>query len=133
MLTALEGFMDYSQLLSDVREYINHGGRHDRILVLIEGKHNILATGIGRHDNGLAFEFNSRVILDFYKRKAFASFCSNHNLAPLEKWKTSECITPRAELPSNEYEVISILKEYFKSIHKLDDGYDIQIHKRTWQ
>ena len=124
--------MTYSQLLSDVQEYIEHGGRHDRILVVVKGS-NILATGIGRHDGGLALEFNSHKFIDIFKRKSFNSFCRVNNLDQLEKWKTPECITQRAELPSSEYEVINILKEYFRVVHKLDNDYEIQIHKRSWQ
>ena len=124
--------MSYSHLLDDIREYIEYGGRHDRVLVVIKDS-SILATGIGRHDDGLTLEFNSHKFMDFFKRRVFDSFCITNNIAQLKRWKTPECTTQRAELPSNEYEIVKILKEYFKVVHKLENDYEIQIHKRVWQ
>lgn len=100
-MRTLEGNMNFTNLLSDLNAFIEHGGRFDRVLIIIPDK-DILATGIARYDNGFCLEFNSYRIRDFFKRRAFKVFCNENNLQLLEKWKAPECITPRADLPANE-------------------------------
>ena len=119
----------FGDLIKRVAELREHGSAMAMIMVQVSGRNNDVI--ISKAENKITLNYQYKPFFGFLKVRRFRKFAKDNNFLVFEEdWGVSKNLQIRLE--PNDYEVLRVVKMFFKDVHNLPDDYCMKISCADW-